>query len=313
VTDLALSTDELRVVLRPQKGADIVSIEHRPTATGMLFTAPWSGAPTEARHAPDSFSAWVRAYSGGWQVLLPNAGGACVERGVEWGFHGEAAMVPWTVEDRTATGARLRVALLTAPIEIERELELDAGRLRIRESLTNVGADPVEVMWGHHPTFGAPFLDGSCTIELDAEKFIADDQGPGTVFAPAASGAWPAVTGNAGGVCDLSLVPGAGEPRAVFGYLSGFRTPEYTITNHRLGLSATLRWDGETFPYAWFWQEIHATRDFPWFGRAYATAIEPQTTIPGQGIAVARQRGSRLLTLVPGQPRETVLQLEVRT
>lgn len=313
-TDLVLADDQLRVVVRPEKGCDIVSIEHRPTATGLLFEAPWAAPPGNAGYAPDSFAAWVRAYPGGWQVLLPNAGAACVERGVEWGFHGEAAMVPWTVESATSTAAELRVALLTAPIEIERRLELGAGRLRVWERLTNVGADPVEVMWGHHPTFGAPFLDGTCTIDLDAEQFVADDQGPGTVLGPSATGRWPEIGTAEGGVCDLSRVPGAtSEPRAVFGYLSGFRTSRYTITNHRLGLAATLSWDRETFPYAWFWQEIHASPDFPWFGRAYATAIEPQTTIPGQGIEVARRRGGTLLTLVPGQPVETSLQLEVRT
>jgi galactose mutarotase-like enzyme len=307
--DLVLSNDELEVVVRPQKGCDIVSAAHRPTATSLLFTAPWAEAPVTSRYEPDSLAAWIRAYSGGWQVLLPNAGDACVERGVEWGFHGEAAMVPWTVVAASPSAAELRVALLTAPIEIERRLELDGGRLRVWERLTNAGADPLEVMWGHHPTFGAPFLDGSCTIELDADAFVADDRGPGSLLAASATGPWPDV----GGVCDLSRVPGDdAEPRSVFGYLSGFRTPEYTITNHRLGLSATLRWDLETFPYAWFWQELGASRDFPWFGRAYATAIEPQTTIPSQGIAVARERGARLLMLVPGEPRETSLELEVR-
>lgn len=153
--DLVLENDQLRVVVRPAKGSDIVAIEHRPTATSLLFEAPWSGAPATAPHAPDSFAAWVRAYPGGWQVLFPNAGSACVERGVEWGFHGEAAMVPWTVEGAAPGGAELRVALVTAPIEIERRLELDAGCLTVWERLTNLGADPVEVMWGHHPTFGA--------------------------------------------------------------------------------------------------------------------------------------------------------------
>ncbi len=44
---------------------------------------------------------WIEAYPGGWQLLLPNGGDECTEQGVTWGFHGEAALVPWTVLDQS--------------------------------------------------------------------------------------------------------------------------------------------------------------------------------------------------------------------
>jgi hypothetical protein len=41
----------------------------------------------------------------------------------------------------------------------------------------------------------------------------------------------------------------------------------------------------------------------------YTTAIEPNTTIPGQGIARARARGGVPLTLQAGETREAQLEL----
>ena len=66
---------------------------------------------------------WIEAYAGGWQLLLPNGGDECTERDVTWGFHGEAALVPWTVLERVGSSATLETSLFTAPLHILRRLK----------------------------------------------------------------------------------------------------------------------------------------------------------------------------------------------
>ena len=38
--------------------------------------------------------------------------------------------------------------------------------LEIDERLTNLADEELDIMWGHHPAFGPPFLDDSCRIDV---------------------------------------------------------------------------------------------------------------------------------------------------
>ncbi len=307
---LELTNDELSVTVLPEKGCDILELVDRRSGIDVLFKAPW-GYGRRPLYAPSSFAAWLESYPGGWQVLLPNGGDATIEHGVEWGFHGEAGTIEWTVEDVTAQAARFSVSLITAPLSVERRVSLDRNVVRVEERVTNHGEDEIEVMWGHHPTFGAPFLESGCTIATSARTFTADDTAPGAGLEPGLRSPWPRATLESGGSIDLSVVPGPDEPRAVLGYLGDFEDGSYTITNPRLGLAVTVRWPLEVFPHAWFWQELHATPGYPWFRRAYTTAIEPNTTIPAQGISRARAKGGVPLRLEAGGTREVTLEAEL--
>ena len=77
---------------------------------------------------------------------------------------------------------------------------------------------------------------------------------------------------------DLSRVPGPSVPRHLLAYFERFDAGWYGITNTALGLGVGLVWPKELFPYAWFWQELNFSADFPWFGRARVIAIEPAST-----------------------------------
>ena len=106
----------------------------------------------------------------------------------------------------------------------------------------------------------------------------------------------------------MSRVPASGDRRAVLAYLGGFRSGFFAITNPTLGIGAGLRWPLETFGNAWLWQEVVSGEGFPWFRRAYVVAVEPASTTPGQGIANARAKGSRGVTLTGFSSREVVLE-----
>jgi hypothetical protein len=304
---IELANEDLSVTLLPEKGCDILELIDRRTGIDVLFKAPW-GYGRRPVHAPSSFEAWIESYPGGWQVLLPNGGDAAVENGVEWGFHGEAGVVEWKVDEVEPQAAVCSTALITAPLEVVRRVSLMRNVLRVEEQVTNLGGDAIEVMWGHHPTFGAPFLGPGCTVETSARTFTADDRAPGNGLAPGGRSAWPNAALDDGGQIDLSTIPGPDERRAVLGYLSDFEHGSYRIVNSRLGLAVEIRWPLDLFPTAWFWQELHASPGYPWYRRAYTTALEPNTTVPAQGIVTARAKGGATLLLSPKAPRAVTLE-----
>jgi Domain of unknown function (DUF4432) len=305
---LELRSSELSVAVLPENGCDIVEAIDRATGINVLVRTPW-GFGRRTATGRTSHERFLELYSGGWQVLLPNAGDAVEQHGVEWAFHGEAAIIEWRVDAHDESTARLSVSLMTAPLEIEREISVTGRTLEVVERVRNAGDEAIDVMWGHHPAFGAPLVEPGCTISTGARTFIADDREPGAGLEPGASSTWPRARLADGGTIDLSVIPPHDEPRAVLGYLGDFEDGTYTISNQRLGLAATLRWPLDLFPNAWFWQELNASPGYPWFRRMYTTALEPNTTIPGQGIERARARGGVPLTLQAGETREALVEL----
>src|SRR5699024_2957168 len=99
----------------------------------------------------------------------------------------------------------------------------------------------IEVMWSHHPAFGAPFLDESCVIDTACATVVSDHLTPGTLLNPDARSRWPWVTDVHGRQVDLSVVPRPAEQRSVLAYLSDFSDGFYAITNRNLGLGFGLR------------------------------------------------------------------------
>jgi hypothetical protein len=305
---LELESDELAITVLPGKGCDILEAIDRHSGVDVLARAPWGYGrlPVTWTNSAERF---IEAYSGGWQVLLPNGGDAADEHGVEWGFHGEAGLIPWRIDARERSSARLSTSLITAPLELERELRVAGRSFSLVERVQNASDEAIDVMWGHHPAFGAPLIEPGTTIAPRCRSFVADDRAPGAGLAPGIRSAWPHAELEAGGTIDLSVIPPLDAPRSVLGYLTDFEVGEYTIANARIGLSATLRWPHELFPHAWFWQELHGLPDFPWYRRMYAQAVEPGTTYPAQGIVRARERGGVPLTLAAGETREARLEL----
>jgi hypothetical protein len=298
---LLLETDAIAVTILPDKGCDVYSIIDPQSGVDVLFKSPWGLLPESGLYDPNSPGHWLRRYPGGWQVILPNGGAPSEPYGTAWGFHGEACLIPWEVEPRGDRVLAARTELFYAPLAVEREMEVDGPSLRIRETVTNLGRDSLDFMWGHHPAFGAPFLEEGCLVSVGARAYTADDEAPGTLVAAGSVHAWPIVETADGENLDLSVVPGPDEIRDHLGYLTDFESPYFAITNPRLGLGAAVRWTPGILDSAWFWQEVHSSSGFPWFRRAYVTAVEPNSTIPAQGVEKAREKGGELVTLDSGE------------
>ncbi len=54
----------------------------------------------------------------------------------------------------------------------------------------------------------------------------------------------------------------------------------------------TMRWDPRVFPWLWVWQERHDDAGHPWFGEHHVVAVEPWTSMPGDGLLAAIENGT---------------------
>lgn len=262
-----LANEHLELTLDVDRGADVVSLVDRRTGVDVMFRTPWAArAERVARRGSllwheSSVAAWLESYAGGWQLLCPNAGPPTERAGITHGFHGEAAVVPWTLEESSSDTARLRVELHTIPLAIERTLALEGPVVVVDDIVRNLAPVAVELDYQHHPAFGPPLLAPGCVIETGARTFVADPAAAQWDFEPS-----------------HDTVPPREQTRAVLGWLADFAEPWAALRNPELDLGVALRWDAATMPYAWIWQELNATEAYPWYQRAYVMAIEPSST-----------------------------------
>jgi galactose mutarotase-like enzyme len=306
---LEIENDILAMTILLDKGADIYRWIYKPKDIDVLWKSPWG--MKEPSHgfdsAFDSSTAWLEAYAGGWQVLFPNGGDPNTYKGASLGFHGEASMKAWEYETVSASEESVEIKLSTrlfrSPYSIERWMKVETGSpiLHIRERITNHAGEPMDCMWSHHPAYGAPFLSEHCVIDIGTKTFVADDLYAGTVNPLILNQQydWP-MAGNV----DMSKVPDEDTPRDTLAYFQDFESGWYSITNTQLGMGLGLSWDTSVFPYAWFWQELNASAGFPFYKNSYVMAIEPASSIPGQGLTNVIEKSGNQLTLQAGEYKE---------
>lgn len=306
---LVIESDALHVTVHPAVGGTIVAIEHKILGASILGTVPWQPdmTPLDSGAAADE-PTWLTRYGGGWPLLFPNGGDACEFAGVFHGFHGEASISPWQAEAGRANVTLTR-RFRTVPVDMRRELSVDRDLLTIRETARMLGPQPLQVMWGHHPTFGSDLLAGPFEIQTGARRVVVDDRydPANNPLRPGVTARWPAVPGKTG-LFDLSRPTGR---IAAVAYLLDWDGPWVSIRRLDESVAAVLSWDAGIFPCAWLWYELGGTDDPPWRGQACLIGIEPNTTWPGNGLADAHRRGAPLLTLVPGAEIEATVRLHV--
>jgi len=320
---LCLRNEHLEVTLVPERGGQIQQITARrqeAREVDLLWQAPWPHRPPPVAPLPpgaDSQAVWMDNYTGGWQVLFPNAGGACTVNGAPHTFHGEASVVPWQCEVvERAPGVpevRLVVRLARTPFRLERRVWLEADRpvLRIQERVINEGAQAQPFVWGHHPAFGAPFLQAGCRLDVPARTFLAGDSqvSQSAWVAPGVRSQWPHVARierAGGGTVDLSVVPGPETHTDTFGFLLDLEEGWYALSNDALGTGFGLVWPLDVFPCVWLWQELGGTQGYPWWGNTYVMGVEPHSSSTADGLATAIERGTAH-TLAPGEQLEAEL------
>ncbi|MDO8586321.1 MAG: DUF4432 family protein [Armatimonadota bacterium] len=302
---LTLENHLLRVTLLPEKGSDIVEFLYKPLQLDYLWKSPIGlvEKPAADRLPHDQFMDY---YEGGWQEILPSGGFANSYSGVDYGLHGELWSLPWNLHiDQYSPGqvsVVLDCRLTMLPLSVQKRLTLRRNEavLHIDETLTNESDQPVDFMWGHHPALGAPFLNGDCVLDAPATECE-----PGSVEGdPAARlqgrtrSNWPVVPDRHGNDLDLSVIPPPAAGTSDEFWLTGLREGWCAVTDTKLDAGFGLAWDLNVFQTLWVWQELGGLKETPWSGNAYVMAVEPWSSYPLEGLAVAAERGTHL-TLPP--------------
>ena len=285
----------LRVTVLLDKGADIYELLYKPLDVDMM----WRG-PVELQN-PSCFipstgneaGTFIDRYEGGWQEILPSGGAACEFKGVRFGQHGEISNIPWKCQiikdEEKEICIELSVRTYRTAFYLRKKLTLkiDDPTLYINEILVNEAEENMELMWGHHPAIGHPFLSEHCNIETSATKVIThpelmfDSQRlkPGTV------NTWPRVPDRNNRVIDLSKVPSKNDKTADMLYLTDFEGEAwYRIHNQQMKLNFEMKWDKDIFKYLWMWQVCKGAYGYPWYGRTYCMALEPWSSYPTSGL-----------------------------
>ena len=294
---LVVESEKLSVTVLPEHGGWILSCFYKPRNVELLQSSPRGLlAKDDPPVVTDPLFQYRDRSPGGWPELFPHGSGPAEAYGVKLPMHGEVVNRQWRAEIVSARGAEavahMSVDCHLMPLRLERTLRVAAGSATfvLEETATNLSSLPFDFMWGHHPIFGKPLLAEGARIFAPAARSLTDD------FEPRG---WPVHDGQ-----DLSLCPAEGAGTGEMFYLDGLKAGWYALVNAKEQLGAAMAWDREVFPYVWIWREAGAAKSYPYFGRAYAVAIEPFSSLPG-----ARARGERLLHLDGGQSLSTRLVL----
>lgn len=280
---LSMENELLKIVITADRGADIVELTYKPRDVDFMWKAPGGIRPV-GKFIPSSassFGNYVDYLQGGWQEILPG-GGPFNYQGAEIGLHGEVCLIPWSYhienDDPDYISVELSCRTTRFPFMLVKRISLKRGSaiIEIEEMLTNNSDEELEFMWAQHPTFGKPFLDGKCKIDIPAEEFITSDfyHSPTALFMPEHSGSWPIDTAIDGKVIDLSIIPPRNEPTSDLYYIKGLQEGWYAITNIEKEIGIGFAWDLNIFPYLTYWQVCNGSPGYPWFNRTYNIGLE---------------------------------------
>lgn len=315
---LSLENDKVKVVIALGKGADIVEFLYKKTDTDVLWHSfnPLKNV-TQIPTVADPEGSFMDTYSGGWQELFPTHGDPAPYRGTTVGVHGEAAIYPWDclVEEDTPECVRVKLSLRTVrtPFLLEKWLTLKEGdaTLYMHQKVTNLGSTEQEFMWGHHPAFGFPFLDGSVRLHLPGEPTVFIDPPAHYIcpFTEKTEGKWPTLPDKDGNMVDMSRAWDMDKKLYMEYGVKDLSEGKYELINHSKGLGVRMMWDKNVFQYLWIWALYGACDDYPWYGRAYIMAVEPWACMPGD-YTLAKEAGT-LLHLKAGESMEVELSAEL--
>lgn len=310
---VTLENEIIRVTVLADKGSDIIEFLHKPTDTDFMWRSP-QGVQNPATFVPTvprADGAFLDYYEGGWQECLPTGGGPAEYGGAGFGAHGEVCLIPWAytiMEDEPEhIAVRFRVRTYRTPLFVAKTLSLTrySGVLTIDERLVNEGDEPIDLVWGHHPAFGPPFIDASCVVDLPGARVRTTDISPTTRYRPGDDYVWPHVPGRDGQLLDISRIAAASERSHDTVFLSELAGGWYAVTNTARQVGFAMTWPAEIFGAIWFWQVYGGALGQPWYGRTYNIALEPWTT-PETTVNAAITHGSAR-RLAPGAFLEVTL------
>lgn len=302
IQTLFLESDHLRVEILAGKGGDVTEIRDKRTDVDVLFEAPHEWRPPDQGPVgrPDAEFAFLDHYPGGWQDVLPAAGGPTTgDGGAPLGLHGETPVIPWeyTVlsDDADSPAVELSASLTRYPFEVSRTVSLaaDEPQIRVEETVSNAGAVPLRYSWLQHIALGEPLVSPAATLDVPCETVLVDpDQTNDTARLPAGETFdWPVCEWSDGSV-DLREMPPRDAGVHDLVALTDLHEGRYTVRNPSLDLGVTVRFPSDVYEYLWYWQPFGGFEGAPFYGRNYNVGLEPCTSIPNAGLEAAIENGT---------------------
>lgn len=300
-----IENEKLRITVLVDKGTDIYELLYKPLDIDFMWRGPCE-LQNPSLFVPSTGNeegTFLDRYEGGWQEILPNGGPACKYKGAVLGQHGEVSNVPWKYnilkDDPDEISIKFFVRTYRTAFYIEKTLTLKANdaSLYIDEVLVNEANEEMELMWGHHPAIGLPFLSSDCVIETSAKKMLVHPElmFPNQRLEPGTDFEWPFARNKDGEIIDLRIVPAPESKTADMLYLYDFEgSAWYSIKNKKLGINFSMKWDKNIFKYLWMWQVCSGAFGYPWYGKTYNMALEPWSSYPTSGLSEAIRNGSAL-------------------
>src|SRR5262245_38409219 len=261
---VALENEQLRVTIIADKGTDIYEFLYKPRDIDFMWRS-WIGLRERSHFVPTSprsMGAHMDYYEGGWQELFPNCGSGLLHQGAEIGQHGEVLLLPWrhvvTKDDPAEIEVQFEVRTVRTPFHLVKSVSMRRGEpiLRIHERVTNESGQEGHFTWGHHPSFGWPFLDESCRLDLPSCRIrtFADFTPTTSRLAPDQVCDWPMANGIQGNQIDLSRLPGPDATASDMVFLEGITDGWYSVTNTGRRVGFALRYPADVFKQLWYWQ-----------------------------------------------------------
>jgi hypothetical protein len=304
---LRLISSALVLEVVPALGGTITSLARRTDAAELLWSTPWGLRAHGSPGLPGTSEAqMVDTFPGGWSSVFPNGGDSANAHGAEWGYDGELRLT-WLDWELQATTLTLTGRLARSPFAVTKALTLDHDRVRLVETVANVGRESVEVMWASKLNLGGALIGPDTVLDSAASVVRPDPR--------FSSGAgyedlmpWPRSYGE-NSMINLRSVPGptAGETRLA--YLTDFTRPWISLTRPSNGLAVELTWDGDMWPYVWYSLEAGGRAGFPWYRAGYFLSLAPASSWPAHGLHDARRVSDSTVWMAPGGSRTSSLEL----
>lgn len=294
---LVLENEVLYLKILVDKGADVIELIYKPTATDLIWISE-RGIPEKKFKSSDYANDFLftDSYAGGWQTIFPNGGLPSDFNGIHFSQHDEVALKPWKFEvlEKSLQRVSVRFEILTEklPFRVTKTFALEKGssNILIEESIENLSNEELLTMWGNHITFGPPFLSEKSKIILSGNPRVVPhpveiDNG-GRRLGTISEFSWPIGLDSNNIEIDFSSIPKRGTESELL-YISDFEKPIFRIESANLNLAIDFQWDETIFPYLWYWQEFGKSNEYPWFGKNFNIGLEPFSSFPTNGLAEA--------------------------
>jgi hypothetical protein len=276
---VVLENDLFRLRILPNKGSDFVGLLHKPTNTDFMW---WTalGLRPAGEHTTDFQS----QYEGGWQEIFPNLASSHVHDDVPLQAYGEVSLRPWMhsvlVDRPEHVAVCFHTNLASFPFRLEKIVHLHRGipGFTLEERAINLASVTQYADWGHHITFGEPFLTPGTRLELPSREcpdFVIPERGAAGGFAS---------------LGDLS----EGQYRVI--------RPD--------GIGAKVSWDVNIWPHLWFWRDFAGEAIAPYFAQHFNIGLEMFSSPPAERLQDNIEAGTAL-RFEASQTRASWLRFEV--